>query len=78
MAGPYPAKFELDNTRVYIHVKDEASGANVTRIDVEHPAHAEIIHPNENSFVGGKEGGVFIGLQTEMIKRAETYVETHA
>lgn len=75
MAGPHPAKFELDNARVYIHVKDGASGANVTHIDVEHPALTEIIDPDENSFVGGKEGGVFIGLKEEMIERAETYVD---
>lgn len=75
MAGPHPAKFELEEARVYIHVKDEASGANVTHIDVEHPALTEIIEPEENSFVGGKEGGVFIGLKDEMIERAEDYVD---
>ncbi|WP_227378503.1 hypothetical protein [Haladaptatus halobius] len=75
MTGPHPAKFELENARVYIHVKDKASGANVTHIDIEHPALDEIIEPNENSFVGGKDGGVFIGLKEEMIERAETYVD---
>lgn len=75
MTGPHPAKFELEDARVYIHVKDEASGANVTHIDVEHPALDEIIESDENSFVGGKDGGVFIGLKDEMIERAEEYVE---
>ena len=74
MTGPHPAKFELENARVYIHVKDSASGATVTHIDVEHPDLNEIITPSENSFVGGKDGGVFIGLKEEMIKRAEEYV----
>lgn len=75
MSGPYPTKFELEDARVYIHVKDEASGANVTHIDVEHPALTEIIEPDENSFVGGKDGGVFIGLKDEMIERADAYVD---
>ena len=72
---PYPAKFELANVRVYIHVKDEALGATVTYIDVEHPDLNEIIEPGENSFVGGKTGGVFIGLKREMIERAEAYIQ---
>lgn len=74
MTGPHPAKFELEGARVYVHVKDEASGANVTHIDVEHPDLNEIIGPSENTFVGGKDGGVFIGLKAEMIERAEEYV----
>lgn len=77
MAGPHPAKVELEDARVYIHVKDEASGANVTHIDVEHPDLNDIIESDENSFVGGKDGGVFIGLKDEMIERAEAYVDAH-
>lgn len=77
MTGPYPAKFELEDARVYIHENDEASGANVTHIDVEHPALDEIIEPGENTFVGGKDGGIFIGLNDEMIGRAEAYVDAH-
>jgi hypothetical protein len=77
MAGPHPSKFELDDDRVYIHVKDGASGANVTHVDVEHPALEGIVEPDENTFVGGKEGGVFIGLKEKMIERAEGYVDAH-
>jgi len=77
MTGPHPAKFELEDPRVYIHVQDEASGANVTHIDIEHPDLNDIIEPGENSFVGGKSGGVFIGLKEEMIERAEAYVQSH-
>lgn len=73
MVGPHPAKYELEDARVYIHLKDEPSGTTVTHIDVEHPALNEIIEPGESSFVGGKDGGVFIGLKDEMIKRAESY-----
>lgn len=74
MTGPHESKIELEGAKVYIHVKDEASGANVTHIDVEHPDLNEIIRPDENTFVGGKGGGVFIGLKEEMIERAEKFV----
>lgn len=75
MSGPHESKTELDGAQVYIHVKDEASGATVTHIDVEHPDLNEIIRPDENTFVGGKEGGMFIGLKEEMIERAESFVK---
>lgn len=78
MTGPHPAKHELEGARVYIHVHDETSGATVTHLDIEHPDLNEIIEPNENTFVGGKKGGVFIGLKEEMIDRAEAYVRRHA
>lgn len=74
MAGPHESKTELEGAKVYVHLKDEASGANVTHIDVEHPDLNEIIRPNENTFVGGKDSGVFIGLKEEMIERAEKFV----
>lgn len=77
MTGPHPSKYELEDARVYIHIKDEASGANVTHIDVEHPVLNKIIEPDENSFVGGKDGGVFIGLKDKMIDRAESYVKAN-
>jgi hypothetical protein len=44
-------------------------------IDVEHPDLNEIIEPGENTYVGGKDGGVFIGLKDEMLERAEAYLE---
>lgn len=75
MAGPHESKIELEGATIYVHLKDEASGANVTHIDVEHPDLNEIIRPDENTFVGGKEGGVFIGLKAEMIERAERFVD---
>lgn len=77
MAGPHRSKFELENARVFIHRKDASSGATVTHIDVEHPDLNAIIKPDENTFVGGKDGGVFIGLKSEMIERAETFVDEH-
>jgi DNA replicative helicase MCM subunit Mcm2 (Cdc46/Mcm family) len=35
----------------------------------------EILNPGESTFVGAKEGGVFLGLKKEMIKRAERLVK---
>ena len=75
MAGPHPSKIELEDAKVYIHKKDEASGSQNIHIDVEHPDLNEVIEPGENSFVGGKNGGVFIGLKDEMIKRAKEFVK---
>lgn len=75
MTGPHDSKTELEGATVYVHRKDESSGANVTHIDVEHPDLNEIIRPDENTFVGGKEGGVFIGLKETMIERAEEFIE---
>lgn len=74
MPGPHPAKFELQGASVYVHLKDQASGADVTHLDIEHPDLNEIIEPGETTFVGGKDGGVFVGLKSEMIKRAEAFV----
>ncbi len=74
MSGPADAKVELEDARVYVHRKDAATRSNAIHIDVEHPELNEIIHPGENSFVGGKDGGVFIGLKDAMQDRAEAYV----
>ncbi len=70
MSGPGEGKIKLGKADVYIHVKGK-SGANVTHLDIELPELNEIIKPGENSYVGAKEGGVFIGLKKEMISRAE-------
>lgn len=75
MTGPHPSKHELEGARVYVHEQDPESGAQVTHIDVEHPDINEIIESGENTYVGGKEGGVFIGLDEEMLDRAETYLD---
>ncbi len=77
MAGPHPSKIELENAKVYIHKKDEDSGSQNIHIDVEHPELNEVIEPGENTFVGGKKDGVFIGLKNEMIDRAKNWIEKH-
>ena len=70
MTGPGDGKIKLGKADVYIHLKGK-SGATVTHIDVELPELNEILKPGENTYVGAKEGGVFIGLKKEMILRAE-------
>ncbi|WP_430504226.1 hypothetical protein [Haloparvum sp. PAK95] len=75
MTGPHPSKHELEGARVYVHEQDPESGAQVTHIDVEHPDINEIVESGENTYVGGKEGGVFIGLDDEMLDRAEAFLD---
>lgn len=75
MAGEHPSKHELKNAKVYIHEEDQASSSQNIHIDVEHPELNKVIKPGENTFVGGKNGGVFIGLKDKMIERAEDLVE---
>lgn len=70
MSGPSEGKIKLGKADVYLHIKGK-SGATVTHIDVELDKLNEIIKPGENSYVGAKKGGVFIGLKKSMIERAE-------
>jgi len=73
MSGPGDGKILLGKANVYIHEKGK-SNASVTHLDIELDAINEIIKPGEASFVGSKEGGVFIGLKKEMIERAEKII----
>ncbi|HLC53109.1 MAG TPA: hypothetical protein VJK03_01065 [Candidatus Nanoarchaeia archaeon] len=70
MSGPGEGKIKLGKADVYLHLKGK-SRAQVTHIDIELDALNKIIKPGENTYVGGKEGGVFLGLKKEMIERAE-------
>ncbi|HLC53752.1 MAG TPA: hypothetical protein VJK03_04360 [Candidatus Nanoarchaeia archaeon] len=70
MSGPGEGKIKLGKADVYLHLKGK-SGATVTHIDIELDEINSIIKPGENSYVGAKEGGVFIGLKKNMIERAE-------
>ena len=70
MSGPGKGKKKIGRADVYIHEKGE-SGASVTHIDIELDELNKVIRPGENSFLGAKEGGVFIGLKKSMISRAE-------
>lgn len=70
MSGQAEGKISLGKAEIYIHVKGK-SNARITHIDIESPKLNKIIKPGETSYVGGKEGGVFIGLKKEMIQRIE-------
>ena len=70
MSGPGEGKIKIGKADVYIHLKGK-SRASVTHIDIELDELNDIIEPGENSYVGGKGGGVFIGLKKEMIEKAE-------
>lgn len=70
MSGPGEGKIKLGKADVYVHLKGK-SGATITHIDIELNELNEIIKPGENTYVGGKGGGVFLGLKKEMIERAE-------
>jgi hypothetical protein len=70
MSGRGEGKTLIGKANVYIHEKGK-SNARITHIDIELDELNKIIKPGENSYVGGKEGGVFIGLKKNMIQRAE-------
>jgi hypothetical protein len=70
MSGPGEGKIKLGKADVYLHLKGKL-GATVTHIDIELKELNDIIKSKESTFVGGKNGGVFIGLKKEMIERAE-------
>jgi fatty acid/phospholipid biosynthesis enzyme len=70
MSGPGPGKIKIGKADVYIHLKGK-SGASVTHVDLELKALNKIIKPGESTYVGAKEGGVFLGLKKNMISRAE-------
>jgi hypothetical protein len=74
MSGPGDGKIHLGKADVYIHLKGK-SRATVTHIDIELDELNEIIKPGENTYIGSKEGGIFIGLKKEMIVRAEKMVK---
>ncbi len=73
MSGPGEGKIHLGKADVYIHLKGK-SRAMVTDVDVELDELNEIIEPGENTYIGSKVGGLFIGLKKEMIVRAEKLV----
>lgn len=57
----------------YVHEKGK-SLARVTHLDLEGIEISKIIKPGEITFVKGKNGGVFIALKKDMIKRAEKLI----
>lgn len=74
MTGKGEGKKFLGKANVYIHEKGK-SMAKITHIDIELEDLNKIIFPKESTYVQGKNGGVFIGLKKEMIKRAENILK---
>jgi len=74
MSGKAEGKIELKGAKVFIHEKGK-SMARITHIDIEHPDINKILKPKEATYAAGKEGGCFIGLKKEMIKRAEKFIQ---
>ncbi|MBW3015928.1 hypothetical protein KY330_05900 [Candidatus Woesearchaeota archaeon] len=74
MSGPGEGKKAVEGVKVYIHEKGK-SNASVTHIDIESEILSKIIKPGESTYVGGKHGGIFIGLKKEQIKRAEKFLK---
>ena len=74
MSGEAEGKIKIGKADVYIHIKGKA-GARVTHLDIELDELNRIIKPGEASYVQAKEGGCFIGLKKEMIKRAEEEIK---
>lgn len=74
MSGPAPSKIPI-KAKVYLHLKDAATGSRVMHIDVEAPELNKIIKAKEATYAAGKSGGFFVGLKKEMIKRAERFAK---
>jgi len=74
MSGAGFGKKLIGKANVYIHEKGK-SNARITHVDIELDELNDIIKPGEASYVQAKEGGVFIGLKKEMIKRAENILK---
>ncbi len=74
MSGPREGKIKIGKADVYIHLKGK-SGATVTHVDIELDSLNEIIKPGENTYVGSKKGGIFLGLKKDMIQRAEKFTK---
>lgn len=73
MTGPCYGKKKI-NVNAYIHEKGK-SLARITHLDLEGEI-SKIIKPGEITFIKGKEGGAFIALKKEMIKRAERLIKS--
>jgi len=74
MSGPHPSKKAL-KVKAYLHKEDKESRSKVIHIDIEGEDLGKIIKPGETTFCGGKRGGIFIGLKSEMQKRAKKLLQ---
>ncbi len=74
MSGAGEGKIKIGKADVYIHLKGK-SRATVTHVDIELDVLNKIIKPGEKTYLGSKDGGLFIGLKKEMISRAEKLIK---
>ncbi len=74
MSGAGEGKIKIGKADVYVHLKGK-SKATVTHVDIELDVLNKIIKPGENTFIGSKDGGLFIGLKKGMISRAEKLIK---
>lgn len=74
MSGPGYGKKKIGRAYVYIHEKGK-NNARITHLDIELDALNKIIKPGQATYVQGKEGGIFIGLKKDMIKKAEKILD---
>ena len=70
-------RFELEGARVFLHVTYHGD-ERVVHLDIDHPDLNAIVLPREASYVGGREGGIYVGLRPQQLERAETYLKGRA
>ena len=70
-------RYVLEGARVSLHVTEE-NGERFIHLDVDHPDLNNIVLPKEASYVGGKEGGIYVGLRAKQVERAEEYLRGRA
>jgi len=73
MSGPGIGKHKI-KINAYVHEKGK-SLARITHLDLESEEISKIIKPGEITFIKGKQGGLFIALKKDMIKRAEKLIK---
>lgn len=76
MAEEEGRRYVLEGAEVYVHVTKHArTGEPLVHIDVMHPEINDIILPKESTYVGGQQGGLYVGLRPNQIKRAEEFLQ---
>lgn len=69
-------RYDLVGARVYLHVTVQ-DGERILHLDVDHPDVNRFLLPRESTYVGGKEGGFYVGLRPQQAERAEAFIKTH-
>lgn len=67
-------RYPLEGARVYLHVVYHGT-ERVVHLDVDHPDINQFLQPKEATYVGGKTGGLYIGLRSQQTERAETFLK---